>query len=178
MSDDESSDRFKALYGPISTEALSYVALTITTVAGEVAIVVAAISSSKLLSIPWPLLVLVVVTAVLSYIFAMAAMARMELSARLAFRIGVYGLPSEFIKESRAEGGGAPIAARFMRGWFKREEDFFGYGDSQKSEDRRFFRKLSSVRVVGALAALTFFQSVVLYVLWPHVAWCLQGVCL
>jgi hypothetical protein len=172
----EEIEGYRSLYSPFSAEALSYVALTITTVGIQIAVVVGAISSSKLLSVPWPLFLVVIGAVGLSFVFAMAAIARFELLAHLTLKGELQNLPTMVSYEARNE----PLPHRFMRRWFDSERVFFGFGQNEKPPGRwaRFLRWVSSGRVAGPLIALALFNGVMLYVLWPHVAWCLQSVCL
>ena len=158
---------YAVFYGPLSTEALAYVALTITTVAAEAAILAATLSSARELSLPWVVFALVVVSVLLSYIFAMAAIARLELLSHVAARLGFYDLPNEFTQRANGE----PIAHRFMRGWFKAEKEFFGFGQTEGQTQQGPIGRLSSGRVVGALVALSLYNSVILYVLASHAVW-------
>ncbi len=169
VSAEDTKQGYRAIYAPISSEALSYVALTITTVGIQIAVVVGAISNAKLLTVPWPLFLVVVGSAMLSVVFAMASMARFEILGHIASRAGLHNLASTIVKESDNE----PFAHKFMREWFESELAFFGFRPEREPTSRglRFLKWVSSGRVALPLISLVFFDLTMLYVLWPHVTW-------
>lgn len=165
----EEVEGFRSLYGPFSAEALSYVALAITTIGIQLAVVVGAISNSKLHSVPWPLFLIVLGAVFLSFVFVMASMARFELLAQLVRKAKLQALPSIFTDRTDKQ----HLPQRFMRGWFAAEGQFFGQeiASTEIGGGTRAIRWVSSGRVLVPLAALAIFCAVVVYILWPHVIW-------
>lgn len=166
--------RIDELYSSMLQQFLPYVALAIASFAPQVEVAILLNVGSGGTLPGWEFMTLVTVSDTLTALFALAAVARFELIARIEWQRDVEALLGNTIGYPGT--ASSPSTHRFVRDWLAAEHAFFGF---QARENSNWYAQhqfptlfwLSRARIIVPVGGLVVAFLAVGYAIWSHVQW-------